>query len=619
MSRVTACVLFTSLLSCIPVSASEAADPSGEGAGRLVLGLDRIAREYREFQATPEAGEDTRFRSQSVPGMVGDWAFVDAVARAKDPSALIADLEVIGAEIVAVSGRNVSIRIPLAALDELAVLETLLSARPVLARRNVGAVTSQGDVAQRSDVARFDFGVDGAGSAVGVLSDSFDCLGGYAADVAGGDLPPDVVVIDDYDLDNCSDEGRAMAQIVHDVAPGARLLFHTAFKGEAAFAQGVRALARAGATVIVDDVGYFAAPMFQDGLVAQAVDEVVAQGVAYFSSSGNSGRNAYRSRFRDAGVIGSLGGMLHDFDPGPGVDTMLELDAHRAGTMILHWSEPYLSVSGAPGTRSDLDVCLWSAPVPSEEAVISCGDDANIAGPDGGSGDPVELAATFGEGRLWVSIERREGEAPRWVSLSPTFDADFVDAYEGVHAPTSYGHPNAAGANAVGASAYFMSPAFGLDRPLLNGFSSAGGIPILFDIDGRPIFELRRKPEFTAPDGANTTFFVEGRDIEPDGWPNFYGTSAAAPHAAGVAALMRARNPFLSPAAITALLQVTAVDILERSDGVAVDDARSFIGAGFDFDSGAGLIDALAAVAAVQPGWGWRRPFTSPWFLPRLR
>ena len=370
--------------------------------------------------------------------------------------------------------------------------------------------------------------------------------------------------------------------------------------------------------MIVDDVGYFAAPMFQDGLVSQAVDDVAAEGVAYFSSSGNSGRNAYRSPFRDSGMIGPSGGMLHDFDPGPGVEPMLELGAHREGTAILHWSEPYYSISGPPGARSDLDICLWSAPVPSDEAAIGCGDDNNVFDGGEGSGDPVELASNFGEGPVWVSIERFEGNAPQWIALSTTFDVDFIDDYDGVRAPTSYGHPNAAGANSVGASAYFMSPTFGLDRPLLNGFSSAGGTPILFDGDGREMFELRRKPEFTAPDGVNTTFFDGGPDVEPDGWPNFYGTSAAAPHAAGVAALMRDRNPFLPPAAITSLLQTTAVDIVERSADVAVDAPRRFIGAGFDFDSGAGLIDAHAAVDAVHLGWG-RRPFTLPWYLPGVR
>ena len=107
-------------------------------------------------------------------------------------------------------------------------------------------------------------------------------------------------------------------QIIHDVAPGAKEMFHTAFNGEADFAQGIIDLQQAGARVIFDDVLYYNEPMFQDGIIAQAVDTVKASGVAYFSAAGNAGRKSYQSRFRSSGIAG-LGGVLHDFDPGPGV------------------------------------------------------------------------------------------------------------------------------------------------------------------------------------------------------------------------------------------------------------------------------------------------------------
>src|SRR6202041_1444323 len=83
------------------------------------------------------------------------------------------------------------------------------------------------------------------------------------------------------------DEGRAMLQIVHDVAPGASLAFYTADDSEADFASGIGKLAAAGAKVIADDVGYFDEPFYQDGILAQAVDAVEAQGVTYVSAAGN--------------------------------------------------------------------------------------------------------------------------------------------------------------------------------------------------------------------------------------------------------------------------------------------------------------------------------------------
>ena len=124
-------------------------------------------------------------------------------------------------------------------------------------RASAGAVTSQGDAAMRADVARATFGVDGTGVTVGVISDSFNCLGGAEADVASGDLPPGVVVLaesPDCSVSWGSDEGRAMMQIVHDVAPGATLVFHTGVGGQPSLAAAILALADAGADVIVDDI-----------------------------------------------------------------------------------------------------------------------------------------------------------------------------------------------------------------------------------------------------------------------------------------------------------------------------------------------------------------------------
>ena len=122
-----------------------------------------------------------------------------------------------------------------------------------------------------------------------------------ASDTSTGDLPASVSVLEEADCLNYgaptflpdSDEGRAMLQIVHDVAPGASLAFHTAVTSEADFASGITALAAAGAQVIADDIGYFDEPFFQDGLIAQAVDQVESQGVAYFSAAGNNGASGY--------------------------------------------------------------------------------------------------------------------------------------------------------------------------------------------------------------------------------------------------------------------------------------------------------------------------------------
>jgi hypothetical protein len=219
---------------------------------------------------------------------------VDAVA-SDDVHALQADLEALGIQEAVAFGRIVSGQLAIAAIEDMAALASLQFARPAYATTNVGLVTSQSGQAMRSDVARVTFGVDGTGVTVGVLSDSFNCLDGAAADVASDDLSPVTVL---QELPNCSggtDEGRAMLQLVHDVAPGASLAFATGFTGQAGFASNILALQAAGVSVIVDDVTNFFEPMFQDGIIAQAVNTVKRAGVPYFSSAANNARHSHEA------------------------------------------------------------------------------------------------------------------------------------------------------------------------------------------------------------------------------------------------------------------------------------------------------------------------------------
>lgn len=153
---------------------------------------------------------------------------------------------------------------------------------------------------------------------MGSLSDSFDCTapGSAAIDVANDDLPDNISVLLDIP-GGCIDEGRAMMQLVHDVAPGTGQAFHTAFTGQAGFANGIIALQEvAGADIIVDDVIYFTEPMFQDGIIAQAAQQVADNGSAYFSSAGNGSFNSWEGTFTPGGVLGPY--LLHDFNPPPG-------------------------------------------------------------------------------------------------------------------------------------------------------------------------------------------------------------------------------------------------------------------------------------------------------------
>jgi subtilisin family serine protease len=346
----------------------------------------------------------------------------------------------------------------------------------------------------------------------------------------------------------------------------------------------------------VDDVRFFAEPMFQDGIIAQAVDTVRGMGVAYFSAAGNYSRQSYESSFRTGpafadgafpsapGAPHFSGGTAHNFDPGPGVDVFqrITVPAGTQFTISFQWDSPFASVCpGCPGSPNDLDIYIFNDP---PTTVLAGSTSHNIGG------DAVEVFAFANPPGATVTtfnlmITKFEGPNPqliKYVRFGGTTVT--INAFD-TRSSTLYGHANAAGAVAVGAAFYGHTPAFGVAPPLLEPFSSAGSTPILFDTAGYRLAlpAIRLKPEIVAPDGANTTFF--GSNVEPNGFPNFFGTSAAAPHAAAVAALMLQAVPAITPQGVYETLETTAIDMGPP---------------GFDFDSGFGLIQADQALAALM-------------------
>jgi uncharacterized repeat protein (TIGR01451 family) len=154
---------------------------------------------------------------------------------------------------------------------------------------------------------------------------------------------------------------------------------------------------------------------------------------------------------------------------------------------------------------------------------------------------------------------------------------------------TIFGHATAVGAEAVGSAFYRATPRYGIIPARLEPFSSIGLPVILYDLNDTRVYEVREKPEIVAPDGTNTTFF--GRDIDDpgdgsdtDNYPNFFGTSAAAPHAAAVAALLLESAPSLHPTQVYELLERTSLDMEIK---------------GFDARSGYGFLHAFRTLSAV--------------------
>jgi subtilisin-like proprotein convertase family protein len=485
---------------------------------------------------------------------------------------------------------TVRARVHLEDLETLAGIPEVRRVRQAVPVLNEKINTSEGDKTHGVDEARQFFGTDGTGVKVCVLSDGVDSL---ATLEASGDLPASVDVLPGQN--GAGDEGSAMLEIVHDLAPGATLGFATADTDEATFAQNILDLATSGCKVIVDDVIYLDESPFEDGPVAQSVNTVTAAGVLYFSSAGNEGNvddgtsGTWEGDFNPNGnldpVLGAGAGTVHNF--GDGGQSLSVTDA-GGNSAALIWAEHYDLNTGLASTDFDLyDL----------DDTLSTVFDMSTNTQDGSGGDdfPVEIIPgdVFAGDRMVVAQF-----AAGTTSTVPMFN---LIVFRGVVDPdlatsgATRGHSASATAFSLAATPAAASfDGISPDGPFPGLFTAANASedftsdgPRRIILDGLTGTELtagnrtstggvvRQKPDFTAADGVSCA---------APGFDPFYGTSAAAPHAAAIAALLKANKPSLTLAQVRAAFNTSAIDIED---------------AGVDRDTGAGIIMAHAALAAV--------------------
>jgi uncharacterized repeat protein (TIGR01451 family) len=449
--------------------------------------------------------------------------------------------------------------------------------RPVT--RAIGSFLDQADNVLQADRVRATVpGYDGTGIRIGVLSDSYNNRNGAATDVSKGDLPSaGVTVLQDLSSGG-TDEGRAMLQLIHHLAPGASLVFATAFVSESSFAQNIRNLANpanGNCKIIVDDVFYYDEPFFQDGTVAQAVDYVVnTNGAAYFSAAGNEANQSYESTsvsFVSQAIPNINGGQAADyyaFDAGSATTKQtITVPAGYDVGLSLQWDQPYYTTSGV---TTDLDIYLLNH---STGAVVAQTSSRNIS-----SRVPNEILtytnSTGSSQQYDVVIRKYQGTTPGRIKYVNFGDTISFNTF-GTYSSTIVGHAASANAMAVAAAPYY-------NQRIPESFTSLGPATILFTANGTPQTpQVRAKPDIAAIDGTTTSFF--GQNNLGDGLWHFFGTSAAAPHAAAVAALVKQANPSFTPAQIYDRLKTTADPNIGGTPGNA-----NLVGAG--------LIDAYRAV-----------------------
>jgi hypothetical protein len=479
-------------------------------------------------------------------------------------------------------------RVPIQQVEAIAELPEVKHVGPRQGFLTNPVVTSEGDVTHAAAPTRTTLGKDGTGVTVGVLSDGVDSL---ADRQAAGELPPScpqagacVQVLSGQA--GSGDEGTAMLEIVHDLAPGAKLYFATAVDGEASFAANILALRNTyGCDIIVDDVTYFAEGAFQDGVIAQAVNSVTSGGALFFSSAGNSGRydagtsGTWEGDFLSSGTTISFfdgtawqGLPVHTWNgaTGGGAANANALAADAPYAISLKWSDPL----GAAVT--DYDLFLF-------DSTLTTVYDFSIEDQTVGGQDPYEIMGGGYEGEKVVVI--------RWTGATKALRLD-TNRGELTHATdgATFGHNATDGAVTVAAAdvATAGGGVFtgGAANPV-EDYSSDGPRRVFYQASGTAITTGKvtfasgggkevQKPDITAADCVTTT---------TPGFIPFCGTSAAAPHAAGIAALLKSADGNPSNGQVLAAMIGTALDVTPD--------------VGRDRNSGAGVVVADRAATAL--------------------
>ncbi|MGA9854372.1 MAG: PKD domain-containing protein [Gammaproteobacteria bacterium] len=457
---------------------------------------------------------------------------------------------------------------------------------PIIALPRTGSVDTQGDQILGASQFRASTNYTGQGMVVGVMSGGDDSI---SQSQSTGDLPTNIW----NDPNNSSwgssgDEGTAMMEIVYDLAPGVKQL---GFAGPGTTAEFLTALndfaggtstPTINANVIVDDLGFPGEAMFTNGDFANGVQQFATNhpNIYLVSAAGNDGTAFWAGSWSSTPVNVTINGVTYtqalNFGTPTNPITQLKITDAQSGDSIAYlveWDDPWVDTS-TTNDPNDYDVVMYNSTTPSDATAIACNQGINI-GPAGSSASgcnqmntqaidtpgplPVQgsgatlasnettayLSVYFGTG----NPSNNPGQNLKILALSMNSNQMAVTPpYPNAPIPGSIYGQSAVGIPVgsaltpgeitVGAVCVDPSQDDCAGADLIEAYSSLG--PVQFGIPGTgtgtQVQESIQEPSFVAPDCVTTT--GAGGFPEP-----FCGTSAAAPHIAGLLALLLSAYP----------------------------------------------------------------------------